>query len=239
MLAISIPVTIYGDKIPRRASVLIGGTLLGSCMFIIGLLYATDSVHATGPARWVVIILVFIFGLSYCATWGVVGKIYASEIQPPATRSSANSVASGLGFFTNWLVAITTPIFLAQSRFGAYFLFAGFCIFTVLVLAAYMPETKGLSLEAIQEAFRQPVTGGSRVTSYLRRWTFGRRAAATPVSSGAELPTSDNGSSDNEQGRESYEMSGGILQGVGILPDAASNTSALESGARVVRMEAA
>ncbi|EOO03405.1 putative mfs sugar transporter protein [Phaeoacremonium minimum UCRPA7] len=84
------------------------------------------------------------------------GKIYASEIQPSHTRGTANSVASGLSFFTNWLVAILTPILLDKSAFGAYFLFGGLALGTVLVLAAYMPETRGRSLENIQEAFHQP-----------------------------------------------------------------------------------
>jgi len=56
--------------------------------------------------------------------------------------------------FTNWLVAFTTPIFLARSSFGAYFLFGALSLFTVVVLAAYMPETRGLSLESIQDRFR-------------------------------------------------------------------------------------
>ena len=42
--------------------------------------------------------LVFVFALTYCSTWAIVGKIYASEIQPVQTRAAANSVAQGLGF---------------------------------------------------------------------------------------------------------------------------------------------
>jgi hypothetical protein len=43
-------------------------------------------------------VLIFAFALSYVATWGVVGKIYASEIQPARTRAAANSAAQGLNF---------------------------------------------------------------------------------------------------------------------------------------------
>lgn len=67
-------------------------------MYVIGGLYATDSVHKVGVGRWVVIIGIFVFALSYVGTWGVVGKIYASEIQPARVRGAANSVAQGLGF---------------------------------------------------------------------------------------------------------------------------------------------
>ncbi|KAI1497867.1 general substrate transporter [Biscogniauxia marginata] len=125
-----------------------------------------QAVHPHGIARWVVIITVFVFGLTYCATWGIVGKIYASEIQPGHTRAAANCVAQGLSFFTNWLVAILTPILLEASAFGAYFLFGGLALGTVVILTVYMPETRGRSLENIQEAFQRPTT--SSIAQYLR-----------------------------------------------------------------------
>lgn len=60
-----------------------------------------------------------------------------------------------------------TPIFLDKSAFGAYFLFGGLALFTVAVLGAYMPETRGRSLEDIQQAFHQPAL--SSLASKLRR----------------------------------------------------------------------
>ena len=102
MLAVSVPAFIFADSWGRRTSIITGGIGLSSCMFIIGSLYATDSVHAqSGPGRWFVITFVFIFALTYCSTWAIVGKIYASEIQPVQTRAAANSVAQGLGFVSH------------------------------------------------------------------------------------------------------------------------------------------
>jgi MFS family permease len=77
MVAISIPATLYADKWGRRTSALVGGILLSASMFIIGCLYLTDSVHAYGNGRWVVVVLIFVFALTYCGTWAIVGKIYA------------------------------------------------------------------------------------------------------------------------------------------------------------------
>jgi MFS family permease len=121
MLAISIPAFIFADKWGRRTSVISGGVGLSSCMLLIGTLYATNSVHAYGIARWVVIVSVFVFGLVYCSTWGIVGKIYASEIQPAQTRAAANCVAQGLGFVS---IFTTLPLILFlkwmnRSRIGS------------------------------------------------------------------------------------------------------------------------
>ncbi|RYP37045.1 hypothetical protein DL767_003108 [Monosporascus sp. MG133] len=166
MLLISIPAFMLADRWGRRTSAISGGIGLSGCMVVIGSLYAAEAVHPSGFARWVVIVAVYVFGLTYCATWGIVSKIYASEIQPGNTRAAANSVAMGLSFFTNWLVALITPILLNASAFGAYFLFGGIALCTTGVLAAYMPETRGRSLENIQEAFHRPAI--SSVTRYLR-----------------------------------------------------------------------
>ncbi|KAJ9638206.1 hypothetical protein H2199_006893 [Coniosporium tulheliwenetii] len=123
MLAISIPALLLADRWGRRTSAISGGLALSSCMIIIGSLYASKVVHPQGAGKWFVIVLIFAFALTYCFTWAVVGKIYASEIQPTNTRAAANCLAQGLSFFTNWLVAIITPVLLASSSSGAYFLF--------------------------------------------------------------------------------------------------------------------
>jgi len=170
MLAISIPAFIFADKWGRRTSAIAGGLGLAGCMLLIGTLYASNAVHPYGIARWVVIVLVFIFGLTYCATWGIVGKVYASEIQPANTRAAASCVAQGLGFFTNWLVAMVTPVLLSESAYGAYFLFGFLALGTVAVLAAYMPETRGMSLESIQDAFQRPPILNI-LASHLRKFT--------------------------------------------------------------------
>lgn len=150
-----------------------GGVLLTGCMWLMGILYAAQSVHPYGVARWVVVTLIFVFALSYVSTWAVMGKIYASEIQPAKTRAAANCVAQGLGFITNWLVAFITPILLAKSAYGAYFLFGSLAFFTLVVLFAYMPETQGRPLESIQESFQNLPSVGERLSSLVSRRVVG------------------------------------------------------------------
>ena len=127
MLAISVPAFIFADSWGRRTSVITGGIGLSSCMFIIGSLYATDSVHAhSGSGRWFVIMLVFVFALTYCSTWAIVGKIYASEIQPVQTRAAANSVAQGLGFVSHMRSPNNSHADLRSSQIGSWLLLLPF-----------------------------------------------------------------------------------------------------------------
>ncbi|KAI0534946.1 general substrate transporter [Xylaria digitata] len=197
MLAISVPGFLLADKWGRRTSAITGGVILSGLMFLIGSLYAAGAVHPTGIARWVVIVSVFAFGLTYCFSWGIVGKIYASEIQPDHTRAAGMCIAQGLGFFTNWLVAILAPILLDASSFAAYFLFGGLALGTVIVLAAYMPETRGRTLEDIQEAFHRPAL--SNIITGLRQ-SLRIRKRQVPTEGSIELEhrnTTGSGTSDD------------------------------------------
>ncbi|KAF5866135.1 hypothetical protein ETB97_000669 [Aspergillus alliaceus] len=155
IFGVTIPALIWADKWGRRHSTIYGGVGLSITMFLMGALYAGNVVHSsTGAGRWIVIVSIYIFAVIYSLSWGVGIKIYAAEIQPQRTRASATSLAHGSNWASNFLVALTTPILLSRSSFGAYFLFGGCTLITALICAVFMPETKGRSLDEIEEAFK-------------------------------------------------------------------------------------
>lgn len=172
-------------------------------MALMGGLYATNSVHANhGIARWVVVMTIYIFAIGYSMTWAFGVKIFASEIQPAATRATATSIAQSANFASNFLVAFITPVLLAKSDSGAYWLFGGASLFTTAVCFLYMPETRGRDLEAVVQAFEghkatdTPVikglkTLGSNLGDLVRR-RVGSGRVVTPRGSdpGIELTTS-------------------------------------------------
>lgn len=56
--------------------------------------------------------------------------------------------------FANFIVALTTPVFLSTSSFGVYFFFGGCTLLTVVVSYFIMPETRGRTLEMIDSSFQ-------------------------------------------------------------------------------------
>lgn len=160
IFCVTIPGLIYADKWGRRGSVIYGGIGLGIVMFLIGGLYAGNAVHGSfGAGRWVVIVSIYIFAVIYSMTWAVSIKIYVPEIHPNRTRASATTLGHSSNWLANFLVALTTPILLSKSSFGAYFLFGGCSVLTALVCAAFMHETKGRSLDEIEQAFKRKTPG--------------------------------------------------------------------------------
>ncbi|QGA13725.1 hypothetical protein EYB26_001375 [Talaromyces marneffei] len=120
IFGVTIPALIWADGWGRRHSTIYGGIGLGVIMFLIGGLYAGTAVHGnSGAGRWVVIVSIYLFAMLYSLSWGVGIKIYAAEIQPQHTRAAATSLAHGSNWSANFLVALTTPILLANSSYGA------------------------------------------------------------------------------------------------------------------------
>ncbi|KAK7955270.1 general substrate transporter [Apiospora saccharicola] len=156
IFAVTIPATLWADRWSRRANTILGGLGMTLTMFLMGALYASNSVHPTeGAGRWVVIVCIYVFAVLYCISWAVDIKVYAAEIQLPATRASATSIAHGSNWLSNFLVALVTPTLLAKTSYGAYFLFGGCTLLTALVCWGFMPETRGRSLDDIDRAFRE------------------------------------------------------------------------------------
>ncbi|KAJ5577484.1 uncharacterized protein N7459_006448 [Penicillium hispanicum] len=171
IFAVTIPGLIYADRWGRRSSIIYGGIGLAVTMFVIGGLYAGHAVHSsTGAGRWVVIVFIYLFAVIYSLTWAVSVKIFAAEIHPQRTRASATTLAHSSNWLANFLVALTTPILLAKSSFGAYFLFGGCAVVTAIVGAVWMHETRGKSLNEIEAAFnrRAPRSKKSFVTIFER-----------------------------------------------------------------------
>ncbi|CAH0054751.1 unnamed protein product, partial [Clonostachys solani] len=223
MLLVSIPGFMLADRWGRRTSAISGGLLLAGIMLLMGTLYASGAVTPRSAASWVVVVCVFLFGMIFCATWGIVGKIYASEILPGNTRAAGNSVGMACSFLTNWVVALITPVLLNASAFGAYFLFSGLALFTVGVLVIHMPETRGRSLEDIQASFSRPAQG--LLSNLFRRQARAHQGAATVANDSVPALAGENQ-------QEEIELQP-TAQGTAL-----ARLPAIEAAARGLRVEA-
>ncbi|KAI9686701.1 MAG: hypothetical protein M1822_002760 [Bathelium mastoideum] len=152
IVAVTIPGIIIADRGKRKTATIVGGVLISASMIIIGSLYASGSVHSrSGAGRWIVIVMIYVYVLSYCITWAVCFRGYPSEIQPPATRAAASSISQSANWGTSFLVAFIVPIFFAHSSYGPYFLFGFLTFVDVIVCVFWTEETLGQTLEDIDD----------------------------------------------------------------------------------------
>lgn len=103
---------------------------------------------------WLVAIFLYIFVGFYAAGPGVCVWLALSELMPTRIRSNGMSIA----LVINQLVSTTLAvIFLpVASKYGysaMFFLFAGFTVIYFVTAVFFLPETKGKTLEEIEEHF--------------------------------------------------------------------------------------
>jgi len=159
-LLCTIPAQLWVDKWGRRFPLIGGGISITTCFLTIGALYAIYGGRADGQVylsgkgpQWAVIILIYMFVASFSWSWAVVIKIYACEIIPTRLRAKTCAVQQLSNWLVNFTVALTAPLFLRASPSGPYFFFGSATLFTTAVCHFLMPETKGKSLEEIEDLF--------------------------------------------------------------------------------------
>lgn len=138
------------DKFGRKRLLLIGS--LG--MFIFLALVANAFSQGVAGASSVLLYLIGFIAF-FAFSQGAVIWVFISEIFPNSVRSQGAS----LGSFTHWVMAAVIswlfPIIIEGSSKGGYYSFIFYSVMMALsffFIWRFMPETKGKSLEEIQEA---------------------------------------------------------------------------------------
>ncbi|WP_348267759.1 MFS transporter [Edaphobacter paludis] len=104
---------------------------------------------------WLVALCLYLFMACYAVGPGVCVWLALTELMPTRIRSNGMSIA----LVINQLVStILAGIFLPfVSKYGystMFFVFAGFTVIYILTTAIFLPETKGKTLEEIEEHFK-------------------------------------------------------------------------------------
>lgn len=123
-MAISLALLAIAFQLPQLAS------SLGVAVVVILMLYVASFAIGLGPIFWLLI----------------------SEIYPLNVRSKAMSVATVVNWAANLVVAVTfLSIVKSLGRPGAFWLYAGLTLLSVIFTIKLVPETKDRTLEQIQD----------------------------------------------------------------------------------------
>jgi len=152
------------DRVGRKP-MLYGGLagMVGSLLVLgISLSVLATPHHPGDPAAIITLVCLGTFIASFAATWGPVVWVMIPEVLPLNVRGTAMGVAVVGNWAANFLVSQTFPLLLSKFGPGPVFLgYAGMGVLAFLFVKAFVTETKGRSLEAI-EADLQEATGDKR-----------------------------------------------------------------------------
>ncbi|KAI5418381.1 hypothetical protein KIW84_042861 [Lathyrus oleraceus] len=147
------------DKSGRRLLLIVSSSAMALSLLVVSIsfylkeyispdsdLYATLSLVSV--AGVVVMVIAFSLGL------GAMPWIIMSEILPINIKGLAGSFTILANWFFSWLVTLTANLLLDWSSGGTFTIYTAVCVFTAGFVAIWVPETKGKTLEEIQQFFR-------------------------------------------------------------------------------------
>jgi sugar porter (SP) family MFS transporter len=139
------------DRVDRRKTFLIGLSLTTICHCLVGV--ASMMLPAGNPARpFVILILVAAFVLSMQSFLNIAVWVWLAEIFPLHMRGLGIGISVFFGWATNGVLALFFPSLVAGVGItGSFFLFAAIGVVALLFVWKQVPETRGRSLEALEE----------------------------------------------------------------------------------------
>lgn len=134
----------------NRKTIMMGGSLSqGTCMVLIAVGIALDSTKGS------ILSIVFMFGFysTFGFSWGFAAWNYPPEINSQQYRNLGAATSTATNWIFNYIVVLITPIGVENIGWKFFLIFAVLNYCFVPVIFIFFVETKGLSLEEIDEVF--------------------------------------------------------------------------------------
>ncbi|MYL30105.1 sugar porter family MFS transporter [Halobacillus halophilus] len=141
------------DKLGRKKLLLIGNAGMVTSLAVLAAILFTAEL--TTAVAWLTVVFLGLFIIFFSATWGPVVWVMLPELFPTKARGAATGFTTLLLSAANLVVSLFFPILLgAIGTAWVFVLFAVIGILAFLFVYTYVPETKGRSLEEIENDLR-------------------------------------------------------------------------------------
>jgi len=138
------------DRAGRRPLLLIGAAGTGVA------LAAVATIYSTGHGQALLLPALIGFILFFAISQGAVIWVYLSEIFPTAVRARGQALGSATHWGMNALIAFGFPVVARYTQAAPFWFFAAAMAVQFLVVWRFFPETRGVTLEAMEAAIRKP-----------------------------------------------------------------------------------
>ncbi|MEO5603299.1 MAG: sugar porter family MFS transporter [Cyclobacteriaceae bacterium] len=139
------------DHIGRRRLYLVGTACAAVSLFLTGICFYFQFTSSI----WL-IVCVLLFLASFAFSIGPLKFVVTSEIFPNKIRGRAMAICIMTMWIADAMVGQLTPIALRQvGTAPTFWFFSFFCLIGFLFVLKFLPETKGKSLEQIQQFWKQ------------------------------------------------------------------------------------
>ena len=156
MFLATIPAVLYIDKFGRKPIMLTGAAGMAICHFIIAAIFGTlgKDWASHKAAGWAACTFVWLFVVNFGYSWGPCAWTIISEVWPVSNRAYGIALGASANWMSNFIIGQITPDMLQDLKYGT-FIFFGLvgCTGGFLFVWLYVPETKRLTLEEMDDLF--------------------------------------------------------------------------------------
>lgn len=108
--------------------------------------------------KMVLLISVIIYIFGFAVSWGPVAWLICSEVFPLEVREVGMTITTIVNWtFAGLVMGNALSFMKAHGSASIFFVFAAFCLLSMLFLKLFVPETKGVTLEEIEEKLKSGV----------------------------------------------------------------------------------
>lgn len=165
----STPISFYTvEKFGRRPLLIWGALGMLICQFLVAIIGVTvgfNHTHLAGtpptahannvPAVNAQIAFIAIFIFFFASTWGPGAWVLIGEIFPLPIRSRGVALSTASNWLWNTIIAVITPYMVGPTegnlRSSVFFVWGGLCTCAFVYSYFLVPETKGLTLEQVDQ----------------------------------------------------------------------------------------
>ncbi|XP_054731488.1 facilitated trehalose transporter Tret1-like isoform X1 [Anastrepha obliqua] len=143
---------IIADRLGRKVILLISA--FGMCVGLAGLgafFYVQQVVGDASNITWLPVPALVLFNIVYCIGFGPLPWAVLGEMFPANVKSIASSIVASTCWILGFVVTRWYPALDALGSYYAFWMFAVFCVVAFFFTLFVVMETKGLSLQEIQD----------------------------------------------------------------------------------------
>ena len=168
MFLATIPAVLYVDQWGRKPTLIVGAAIMALCQFIVAGIIAQcqDNWPAHRAAGWTAVVFIWLFSIGFGFSWGPCAWIVVAEVFPLGLRAKGVSIGASANWLNNFAVGMSTPSFIAAAPYGVYIFLGIMCVLGALYVLFILPETKGRTLDEMDELFGDK-TGRNKIDAEL------------------------------------------------------------------------
>ncbi|XP_044757256.1 sugar transporter ERD6-like [Coccinella septempunctata] len=156
MLVGSVVATLLVDKFGRKTLLIISTVLTGAALTTIGIFFFLQDDHDLTSVSWILVVALMSYAITFKLGLGVVPIVLTAELFPVRVKAYGMACADGVyvlfGSLSVWIYDILRKD--AGGMFMPFFFFAGCCFIVCIFVSFFIPETKGKSLEEVQNILK-------------------------------------------------------------------------------------